>query len=98
MPWVTITKSGLKEKKLQAVFYDKDKKKVKTIHFGSAGMDDYTKTKDKAQRQRYLDRHRKNENWNDPMTAGALSRWILWGDSTSLNKNIATFKKKFGYK
>ena len=35
------TKSG---KKLMAVFTDKDKRS-KTIHFGSAGMDDYTKTK-----------------------------------------------------
>ena len=85
------TKSG---KKLMAVFTDKDKRS-KTIHFGSAGMDDYTKTKDKDQRKRYLDRHRKNENWNNPQTAGALSRWILWGNSTSLRTNIQTFKNKF---
>jgi len=98
MPWVTITKSDLKGKKLKAVFLSKDRKTKKTIHFGSAGMSDYTIHKDKERRQRYLDRHRKNENWNDPQTAGALSRWILWGDSTSLNTNIATFKKKFGYK
>lgn len=85
------TKSG---KKLMAVFTDTGKRS-KTIHFGSAGMDDYTKTKDKAQRKRYLDRHRKNENWSNPKSAGALSRWILWGDSTSLRTNIQTFKNKF---
>jgi hypothetical protein len=98
MPWVTITKSDLKGKKMKAVFLSKDRKTKKTIHFGQANASDYTKSGDKDQRQRYLDRHRKNENWNNPQTAGALSRWILWGDSTSLNKNIASFKKRFGYK
>ena len=85
------TKSG---KKLMAVFTDKDKRS-KTIHFGSAGMDDYTKTKDKAQRKRYLDRHRKNENWNNPQTAGALSRWILWGNATTRDENMRSFKNRF---
>jgi len=69
--------------------------RMKTIHFGSKGMDDYTLTKSKDQRDRYLTRHRANEDWNKPDSAGALSRWILWGDSTSTQKNIADFKKKF---
>lgn len=97
MKKVVIKKSDKSGKKMMAVFTD-DNSRSKTIHFGSAGMDDYTKTKDKAQRQRYLDRHRKNENWNNPQTAGALSRWILWGNSSSLRENIASFKKRFGYK
>ena len=69
----------------------------KTIHFGQAGAPDYTITKDKSQRKRYLDRHRKRENWNKPESAGALSRWILWGPSTSRRENIQSFKKRFGY-
>jgi len=91
MPKVTISPSTRSGKKLMAVFTEPKK----TIHFGSAGMDDYTKTKDKEQRKRYLERHRARENWNNPRSAGALSRWILWGDSTSLRKNIASFKKRF---
>lgn len=91
MPKVSITPSTRKGKKLMAVFTEPKK----TIHFGSAGMDDYTKTKDKEQRKRYLERHRARENWNNPRSAGALSRWILWGDSTSLRSNIASFKKRF---
>ena len=86
------TKSG---KKLMAVFTRDGR--TKTIHFGAKNMDDYTITKDKAQRKRYLDRHRKNENWNNPESAGALSRWILWGDSTSRGTNISSFKKRFNY-
>ena len=35
------------------------------------------------------------EDWNDPETRGALSRHILWGESTSLNENIRKFKSRF---
>jgi len=66
-----------------------------TTPFGAAGMDDYTITGDKNKRVLYLLRHKKNENWNKPKSAGALSRWILWGDSTSLETNLAAFKRKF---
>ncbi len=96
MPKVFIQKSDKSGKKLKATFLRTNGSK-KTIHFGSAGMDDYTKTKDKSQRKRYLDRHRKNENWRNPESAGALSRWILWGPSTSRRENIQSFKKRFGY-
>jgi hypothetical protein len=63
--------------------------------FGAAGMDDHTLTGDKDQRMRYLTRHRKNENWRDPKSAGALSRYILWGDSTSIETNLAAYKRRF---
>ena len=66
-----------------------------TTRFGAAGMDDYTITHDKDQRLRYLTRHRKNENWNNPKSAGALSRYILWGDSTSIEANLSAFKRRF---
>jgi len=94
---VVIKKSDKAGKKLMATFTRENGRK-KSVHFGSAGMDDYTITKDKAQRKRYLDRHRKNENWNNPESAGALSRWILWGNSTSRQENIRSFKSKFNLK
>jgi hypothetical protein len=96
MPYVSITKSDRSGKKLKAVFTRHNGTK-KTVHFGQAGAPDYTITKDKAQRKRYLDRHRKRENWGNPESAGALSRYILWGNSTSRRENIKTFKKRFGY-
>ena len=58
-------------------------------------MDDYTKTHDKDQRMRYLTRHSKNENWRNPKSAGALSRFILWGDSTSIEANLTAYKRRF---
>jgi hypothetical protein len=69
-----------------------DKKKV---HFGASGMDDYTITKDKEQRERYRKRHQKDLRTNDPMKPGYLSYYLLWGDSTSLQQNIKNYKKKF---
>tara|TARA_R100001440_G_scaffold451_2_gene1259 strand:- start:1702 stop:2004 length:303 start_codon:yes stop_codon:yes gene_type:complete len=90
---VVIKKSTKPEKKLMAVF-SLDNGRKKTTHFGSAGMDDYTKTKDDKQKARYLERHRRRENWNDPMTAGALSRWILWNKPTR-RESIQAFKKRF---
>jgi hypothetical protein len=93
MKLVSIQPSMRDDKKYVAYFEDKGR--AKTIHFGSKGMDDYTLTRNKEQRELYLNRHRANEDWNKPDSAGALSRWILWGDSTSINKNIAVFKRKF---
>ena len=93
---VEIKPSTSKAKKYTAIFYDGDKK-VKTTHFGSAGMSDYTKNKDPERKQRYLDRHRANENWNDKFSAGALSRWVLW-NKTSLSASIANYKSRFNLK
>lgn len=89
-----IQKSTKPDKKLQAVFIDCVTGRTKTVHFGAAGMSDYTIHKDKQRKQRYINRHSKNENWNDPMTAGSLSRWILWNKPT-LKDSITDYKKKF---
>ena len=90
---VEIKKSNKNNKKFTAIFYEGNKK-IKTIHFGSAGAEDYTTHGDDARKDRYLKRHKKNEDWNNPQTAGALSRWILW-NKKSLKSSIADFKKKF---
>ena len=91
---VKIIKSSRSDKKYVALFNIDGKKK--TTHFGQAGADDYTITKDEEQKKRYLDRHRANENWNDPLTAGALSRWILW-NKPSITDSIASYKKRFNF-
>ena len=94
---VVIKKSTNPKKKLMATFSTQGEGRTRTTHFGSAGMDDYTRTKDKAQRQRYISRHRRRENWNDPTSAGALSRWILWEHPTR-SASISNYKKRFGFK
>lgn len=94
---VKISKSNKEGKKLMAVF-TMDNGRTKTTHFGSAGMDDYTKTKDKEQRKRYRQRHKKDLQTKDPTRAGYLSWYILWGESTSLRDNISSYKKRFKLK
>jgi hypothetical protein len=95
MRLISISESPKTDKKLMAVFENSETGRKKTIHFGAKGMDDYTITKDKAQRERYLTRHVKNENWANPVSAGALSRFILWGASTSRATNIAEYRRRF---
>ena len=90
---ISITKSHLPEKKWDAKFLNDGREK--TTPFGARGMDDYTKTHDKEQRERYRKRHRKDLQTHDPTSAGYLSYHILWGDSTSLRENIADYKRKF---
>ena len=94
---MVIEKGTAKNKKYKAIFYDDQGKKIKTVQFGSEGMSDFTIHKDKERKQRYLDRHKARENWNDYMSAGALSRWILWNEPT-LRASIADYKKRFKLK
>lgn len=67
------------------------------VSFGALGYDDFTITGDKNQKRNYLARHRKREDWNDPKTAGALSRWILWNKPT-LEESVKHYIKKFNMK
>tara|TARA_B110001452_G_scaffold107045_1_gene88696 strand:- start:4529 stop:4834 length:306 start_codon:yes stop_codon:yes gene_type:complete len=97
MKYAQLKKSSISGKKYTLLFFDKDRKKVKTIHFGQAGADDYTKTGDKEQRDRYRNRHNNSrENHNVPDTPASASRWILWGDSTSVSANYNSYLKRFG--
>jgi hypothetical protein len=93
---IKITKSTKPEKKLMAIFEDCNTERRKTVHFGAKGYEDYTTHKDLVRRQRYIDRHRANENWNDPYSAGSLSKNILW-NKTSLRASIADYKRRFGF-
>jgi len=67
----------------------------KRVPFGNISYEDYTISHDKERRRLYLLRHKTRESWNDPYSPGALSRWILWGSSISLQTNLDLFKKRF---
>lgn len=94
MKLLSVTRSDKADKKLKAVF-ETDEGRKKTTHFGAAGMDDYTKTHDKDQRERYRTRHKKDLQTADPTRAGFLSYHILWGASTDLQTNISAYKRRF---
>ena len=93
---VVFKKSTRQGKKLMAIFYN-DGKKVKTIHFGSLGYESFITHKDQDRKQRYINRHRKNEDWNNYMTSGSLAYHILWNKPT-LKASIEDYKRKFGLK
>lgn len=90
---VKIVRSAKADKKYDAHFIT-DKNRTKVVSFGSAGMDDFTKTKDVDQRARYRNRH-KGDNLTDPMSAGSLSWYVLW-TATSVREGIANYKARFG--
>ena len=92
---VSVKPSEKSNFKLVATFKNKKTGKEKKTHFGKAGMSDYTKHKDKERRSRYRGRHMKDLKTKDPIRAGYLSYYILWGPSTSLRENISSYKKRF---
>lgn len=98
---MNIQKSPKSDKKLKATFCKCEKKNEckganhKTVHFGSQGSSTYLDNKNEKTKDAYLARHRVNEDWSKPTTAGSLSRWLLWGPTTSLSQNISKFKTKF---
>lgn len=100
-----ITKSSNQSKKWDAIFMIDGKEKK--VSFGANGYRDYTLINNKNSKfylpkildrnvvkDSYIRRHEKKENWNNPLTAGALSRWILW-DKKTLNSSIKSYKKRF---
>lgn len=93
---IKITKSDKPDKKMMAVFKNLKTDRENTTHFGSKGMSDFTKHKDPERKERYIKRHKVNEDWNKPTSAGALSRWILWNKPT-LSASIKNYKEKFNF-
>jgi hypothetical protein len=91
---IRVVPSRNRLKKYDAVFDDR------IVSFGArrengVPYDDYTTTGNRMKRELYLARHSVNENWNDPYSAGALSRWLLWGPSRSLATNVRLFRERF---
>lgn len=94
---VSVVRTPGEAKAFKAVFTLPDKR-TKTVRFGTES--NYVLNSDKTEQDRraYIARHsapKSKEDHGDPMTAGALSRYILWGDSRSWRKNLAAFKRRF---
>ena len=58
------------------------------------GASDYTIHKDDERKERYINRHKKNEDWNNIYTAGFWSRWILW-NKPSISESIRDTNNRF---
>ena len=84
-----IEPSHLSNKKYNAVIENK-----KTVPFGQKGASDLTIHKDPERKERYINRHKKNERWNDPKTAGFYAKHILW-NKPSLKQSVDDLNKRF---
>lgn len=92
-----ITKSDRPEKKYYAEFESEGR--VRRTYFGAAGMKDFTSfspVEREERKRRYLARHKTSENWSNPESAGALSRWILWNKPT-VSESLRDYKKRFHF-
>ena len=87
---VKIVASKNFTKKYDAHFSDGTK-----TSFGDSSAESFIDHGDTTRRASYRARHKKDLQTNDPTRAGYLSRYILWGDSTSLRTNIAEYKRMF---
>jgi len=95
MVYVQLDKSTREGKKYMAIFYDENRKKIKTVHFGAQGYQDYTTLAgdDDERKEAYLFRHGK-ENWDNYMTPASLSRWVLW-NYKSKSKSYNDYLRRF---
>lgn len=95
----SLEPSNLITKKWIANFSDTITGKTKTVNFGAKGYRDYTIIEDKAEafkaRAAYRNRH-SGDNLDDPYSPGALSWYLLWGDSQNIKTNLTSYRKRFG--
>ena len=89
-----IARTGDQQPAFEAVF-KMDDGKQKTVKFGTSSNYVTNPDKTKADRTAYIARHAVRENWKDPMSRGALSRYILCGDSRSIVENTRDYRKRF---
>ena len=85
-----IKPSTRKGKRFMAIF-----KNGSITHFGLKNGQTFIDHGDEVKRKNYIARHKVNEDFSNPYSASALSRYILWGDSKSLDVNHKTYMKKF---
>ena len=88
---IIIKKSTNINKKFDAVIDGKKK-----ISFGQAGASDFTQHKDKDRKNRYIDRHKSNEDWTKSgiRTAGFYSKLFLWNKPT-IEASVNDLNKKY---
>ncbi len=79
-----------------------DNGKMKTVRFGGKeGARDYIYWSQTTKKQyadnmkkNYIARHSVNENFDNPISRGALSRWILWNKPT-FEASLKDYVKRF---
>lgn len=88
-----VRSSERKGKKLVAKFL-LDNGRFKTVNFGAKNSTTFAEGASDSKRLAYIARHKVNEDWTNPLTAGALSRYVLW-EKKSIRAGVADFKRRF---
>jgi hypothetical protein len=68
----------------------------KTVHFGQTNASDFTLHKDPERKERYINRHKKNEDWTRSgiNTAGFYAKNLLWNKQT-LKQSVDDLNKRY---
>ncbi len=94
MMYVNITKSTRQGKKMMIEFYDEERKKVHTTHFGKRGKKTYIDHQKLQKKLYYIMTHHR-DGWQFFMTPKALNYWFFWNKRTlrdSIEKYMSEFK------
>lgn len=100
---ITTLKNDGSGKRMKARFYNNKDELVKTIKFGYRNPktgkpgSTYPDHKNKQTMRNYVARHRVNEDWSSPYSAGSLSRWVLWS-KPSISQGKRAYAKRYGLK
>jgi len=89
----TLYPSDVRGKKWDIYWINPETDQVNKTSFGAKNMSDYTIHKDEERRERYRNRHKK-DNIDEPFSPGALSWYVLWGDSTDIQKNLRDYLRR----
>ena len=97
MTYIQLLKSKLENKRYTAIFYDNNKVKKKTVHFGLKRGQTFIDHKDDAIKQAWIARHSVTGDWTKPDTASTLAYYLLW-NKTTLSESYNDYLKKFNLK
>ena len=86
---VIIKKSTNPKKKYDAIINGSKK-----VSFGASGYSDFTKHKDEERKERYIARHKVNQDWKDYKTSGMWAKNILWNRPT-IEASVRDTNNKF---
>jgi hypothetical protein len=95
--FISITKANDNKHKYIVILFNRETGRTKQVKFGAFGMTDFTLGATLEQRNAYLLRHRKNENWSADgvATSGFWAAHLLWGESRDLQTQLNMILKHF---
>ena len=96
MTTVFLRTSHNPQKRLDAIFTEENGDQF-VVPFGQRGGSTFLDHHDPQKQDNYLKRHFVQENWKNPYSAGALSRYILWNKKT-LRASLIDYGNRFGIK